>query len=50
LLEDRALAERIGGNARERVRERFLLARYLAQLAEIVDDVAREGHLRMEPA
>jgi trehalose synthase len=50
LLEDRALAERIGRNARERVRERFLLARYLAQLAEIVDDVARDGHLRTEPA
>jgi trehalose synthase len=49
LLEDRALAQRIGRAARERVRERFLLSRYLVQLAGVVDGVARDGDLRPEP-
>jgi trehalose synthase len=49
LLGDPALAERIGRNARERVRDRFLLSRYLAQLAEVVDDVGRDVDLRPGP-
>jgi trehalose synthase len=50
LLDDPPLAERLGRNARERVRERFLLARYLAQLAGIVGDVTGRDDLRSETA
>jgi trehalose synthase len=49
LLDDPALADRLGLNARERVRERFLLARYLAQIARIADDATATAGRRTEP-
>ena len=36
LLEDRALADRLGASAKERVRERFLVARHLGQYADLL--------------
>jgi trehalose synthase len=43
LLEDAATRERLGRQAHERVRDHFLLARYLVQLADLLDDIARDG-------
>ena len=36
LLEDRALADRLGASAKERVRERFLVARHLGEYADLL--------------
>ena len=36
LLEDRALADRLGANAKERVRERFLVVRHLGEYADLL--------------
>lgn len=40
LLEDRALAARLGRAARERVRERYLAVRHLGQYADLIERVA----------
>ena len=40
LIEDRALAGRLGLAARERVRERFLAVRHLGQYADLIERVA----------
>jgi trehalose synthase len=39
LLEDRALAQRLGRNARERVREEYLGVRHLLQYARLLEEV-----------
>ena len=36
LLEDKALAEQIGANARERVRERFLITRHMVDYMDLM--------------
>jgi trehalose synthase len=47
LLEDPDAGERLGRAARERVRDRFLLARYLADTAEVIEDVTGRGRARV---
>ena len=46
LLEDRERAARLGRNARERVRERFLGVRSLVQYAELIENLERAGDHR----
>jgi trehalose synthase len=43
LLEDRERAARLGRNARDRVRERFLGVRSLVQYAELIENLERAG-------
>jgi len=47
LLQDRDFGERLGRQAHERVRERFLLARYLVQTTEVIEDVIGDRSARV---
>lgn len=44
LLEDAETRERLGRQAHERVREHFLVARYLVDTAALIEDVAEDGN------
>jgi trehalose synthase len=44
LLEDAGTRERLGRQAHERVRDHFLLTRYLVQTADLLEDVSTNGH------
>jgi trehalose synthase len=50
LLEDARTRERLGRQAHERVREHFLLARYLVDKAALIEDVAEDGNRTSGPA